>query len=88
MDNFDELFSRAAGWLFVIVGVDQVRPDVVLEHDSQQAVHRAAATGDLLQYVDAPTLVFERSLDRSDLTLDTADSVEQLLFLANGMTHG
>jgi len=75
MDNFDELFSRAAGWLFVTVGVDEMGPYVVLEHDSQQAVHRTTAARDLLQHVGTSMLLFERPLNGFDLPLDAADPI-------------
>jgi hypothetical protein len=60
VNNFDELVSRAAGRLFFGVCIDKVRADVVLEYDSQQAVHRATTARDLLQHVCAASLLFER----------------------------
>jgi len=75
MDNFDELLSRAAGWLFVTVSVDEMSPYVVLEHNSQQTVHRATATRDLLQHVATSMLLFERPLNGFDLPLDAANPI-------------
>ncbi|MBB5407466.1 hypothetical protein HDG34_001398 [Paraburkholderia sp. HC6.4b] len=87
MNDFDELVSRAAGRLFVDFGIDEMRADMLLEHYRQQAIHRAATTGYLLQDVDASTLFLKRPLDGFDLPLDAADPVEKLLFLTNGVAR-
>lgn len=80
MNDLDKLVSRAAGRLFVAVRIDEMGADMVLKHYRQEPIHRAAATGYLLQDVDTPLLLLERPLDRFDLPLDAPDPVEQLLF--------
>jgi hypothetical protein len=50
-------------------------PDVVFQHNCQQAVHRSATTRNPLQYIGAAVLFLERPLDGLNLPLDAADPV-------------
>lgn len=61
---------------------------VVFQHDSQQAIHRAAAARNELQHIIAAALVLDCALDGFDLPLDAAHAIEQRLLLANCMAHG
>jgi hypothetical protein len=62
-------------------------PDVVLEHDGEQAIHRASTTRDSLQDIRAAVLFLERPLNSFNLPLDTANPVEKFLFFLNRVTH-
>jgi hypothetical protein len=87
VDDFDELLSRAAGWIFVSVGIDEVIPDVVLEHHGEQPIHRSPTTCYPLQDIGTAVLFVERTLDRFNLALDAANPVEKLLFFLNRVAH-
>ena len=63
MDDFNELLGRAAGWTFVSVGIDEVIPDVVLEHHGEQPIHRSPTTCYPLQDIGTAVLFVERTLD-------------------------
>jgi len=49
MNNIDQLLSGIT-LLFSMgsIGINQVRSDVIFQHDGQQAIHCASATGYLL----------------------------------------
>jgi hypothetical protein len=75
MNNFDELFRRTATVILAVVRIDKMVPDVVFQHNCQQAVHRSATTRNPLQYIGAAVLFLERPLDGLNLPLDAADPV-------------
>ena len=74
----------APGWRF---GVDQMGPHMVLDHLGHQAAGRAAHGGDQVHHRLAAGLLVERPLDRLDLAPDSAHAREELLLVADGVSH-
>src|ERR1700756_4829417 len=52
MDYFDKLLGSAAGFVSRF-RIDKVGSDVVFEYHSEQPIHRASTTRDLLEHVHA-----------------------------------
>lgn len=61
--------------------------DMFLDDLAEQAVERAAATGDDMHHLLAPRLGLECALDGVDLSADAAHPIQELGFLANGVAH-
>jgi hypothetical protein len=87
VNNFDELFRRAATVVLSGIRIDKVIPDVVFQHNGQQAVHCSATTRNPLQNIRAVVLSLKRPFDGLNLPFDTADPVKKFPFFLNRMTH-
>ena len=86
--DVDQLFGGAAGFgIGLQRGIDQMHPDVIFDHFAHQAVDRAPRGRDELQDVGTAELLFERALDRLDLSADAPHAVQELGFLSDGMGH-
>jgi hypothetical protein len=66
-----------------LVGVDEMRPNVILD----DLGHRSARAGDRMRHLFAARLRIERALNRL-LASDAAHSRQQLGFFADGVRHG
>jgi hypothetical protein len=60
---------------------------MILYDLAQQAIHRASTAGDALQNVGATNFLFQSALNGLDLTSNATDAIQQLGFLADGVTH-
>ena len=88
MDDIDQLFAGIAAQLFrVALDGNEMAADMILENDRQQAVHGAAAGGDLLEDVDAVPLLLHRALYGIQLSTQAPDPVQQFLLLLCDMSH-
>jgi hypothetical protein len=83
VDNLEELLAG----LDIGGCARKMGPDVVLYNLGQQAIHRAAAAGNALQYVGTTDFLFQRALDCLDLTSNAADPIQQLGFFTDRMAH-
>src|ERR1700730_5245361 len=82
MDHVDQLVcGLAVERAGVRLAVDQVRADVVLDHDGQEPVDGAAARRNQVHDLCTASLAFERALDGLDLPVDSTDPVQQLALL-------
>ena len=60
---------------------------VILENLRHQAVDGAARRGQEMHHVGAVGVALEGALDGFDLAANAADAVEQLLLVADGVSH-
>ncbi len=67
--------------------VNDVMFDVALNDFSQQTIHRTTACRDVLQHGAGVLLRLETLLNRRNLTCYPPDAIEELLLIANGVTH-
>ena len=85
----DERFSFGTARAFgVLRRIDDMQPDVILDHLGHQAVHGAARGDDQVQDGGAAFLVLERAFDRLDLAAHAPDPIKQFELLAFGVGHG
>jgi len=68
-------------------GIQNVKADVPLDHLGHQSVHGASASGNVMQNIGTLSFLLERSCDRLYLASDSPNSIEQLLFLFNRVSH-
>jgi len=61
--------------------------DVTLDQLRHEAVQRAAGGGHELEDLGAPVLLLDGALERLDLSTDTPDAADQLLFILGGVRH-
>src|SRR5215471_20235852 len=86
LDRLDQLF-RAALTLGALRGLDDVKPNMVLDHLGHQAVDGAARGDDQMQHRGAALFLLQGPLDRLDLAGDAPNAIEQLLLFLNRMAH-
>src|SRR5208337_743483 len=87
-DNIKELLRRfGVQRVRMPVGVDEMRPNVILDDFGHQTGHCAARTGDQVHHLFATRLAVELALNCFDLAPDAAHPRQQLVFLANRMSH-
>ena len=67
--------------------VDQMRTHVVFHDLRHESGHGAACAGDQMHDLLTPRLGFEGPFNSLDLSSNTADARQQLLLVANRMTH-
>jgi hypothetical protein len=60
---------------------------MILYDLAQQAIHRTATARNTLQYIGATDFLFQRTFNGLDLTSNATDSVQQLGFLTDRVTH-
>src|SRR5512146_908222 len=88
LHDVDQLLSGACfGRRRAPVRINHVVPDVALHHLRHQTAHGAPSRGDQQHNVRAVLLVFETALYGLDLSNDSLDASQQLLFVPNGMCH-
>jgi hypothetical protein len=87
VDDVDELIRSLYARL-TRTSPDQVFPHVILKNLCEETIHGTARGGKKMHDVRAVRLSFERALHGFHLTSDATDTVEQLLLVANGMSHG
>ena len=64
-----------------------VETDVAFNYFSHQRIHGAATRGDVVKYIGAFSFLVQSLFDRGDLAHNSADAVQQLLFLFYGVRH-
>jgi hypothetical protein len=69
------------------VGVDQMRPHMVLDYFRHEPCHGAACAGDQMHDLLASRLGFEGPFNPLYLSSNTAYPRQQLLLVANRMAH-
>jgi len=67
--------------------IENVKPDVPLDHFGHQSVHCAAARGDIVEHIGAFRFLFQRAIDRLDLTADAADAIQEFFLLFDCVGH-
>ena len=77
---------RAPGVL--VLGIHQVRADVILDDLCRQARQCSTGAGKQMHHLLALSLAVQRSFDGFYLPSDTADPSQELLLVAYGMSHG
>lgn len=88
MDDLDEIVCRIRierPW--ILLGIDQMGPNVVLDHFSHQTGDASAYAGDQVHDAFAFGFLSECTLDRFDLPLDATDAGKELFLFSNGMAH-
>src|SRR4029077_94004 len=89
MDDLDELLGGLSTWIVPRSRrVDDMLTDMVLDHLRDEAVERAATRGDLLQNRGTVGLHLHRTFNRFELSPNTSNPGQKLLFLCLGMRHG
>jgi hypothetical protein len=88
MDHLDELIGcvgvqRAR----ILLGIDQMGTDVVFDHFGHQAGDPASNAGDHMHDALASGFFGQRSLDRFDLTANSANAREQLFLFPDRVRH-
>ena len=87
-DDFEQLLGRVGVQRpGMLLGIDEMRPHVILDHLGHQTGHGAARAGDQMHDLFAAGLAVERALDGLDLAPDAAHARQQLVFFADGMGH-
>jgi len=61
--------------------------NVALDHLGHESVHGAPASRNVMQYLGAFGISFERPFDRLNLASNPPYAIEQLLFLFGGVSH-
>jgi len=82
-DDIDQLLSGPG--LFrpgILVGVNNMEPDMAIEHLSHERVDRAPAGGNCVQNLRTIRSSFDCVLDRLNLAADPADAIEQFLLIS------
>ena len=88
MDDLDEIVRRIRierAW--ILLGIDQMGPNVVLDHFSHQTGDASAYAGDHVHDAFAFGFLPQRTLDRFDLAFDPTDARKELFLFPYGMTH-
>jgi hypothetical protein len=67
--------------------IEDMEPDVTLDHLRHQGIHRAPARGNAMQRPRALCFLLQVPFDSLDLPPDTTDPVEQLFLFLDGMCH-
>jgi hypothetical protein len=85
-----DIAELANGLLTVGLGAsaEDVGLKMLVDNFSHEAVHCPACCGDELKRLRAARLGFERPFNSFDLAPDTANALEEFIFLANGVSHG
>jgi len=87
-DHFDEPVRRVrVERARILLGVDEMGPDVVFDHLGHQAGDAAANARDHVHDALAFGLFGQRPLDRFDLAANAADPGEQLFLFSDRMCH-
>jgi hypothetical protein len=68
-------FVRAARSFGVLGWLDDVDPNMILDHFCHETVHRPARRDDQVKHRGAPLFFFKRPLDGFDLTANTTNSI-------------
>ena len=87
MNNIDQFFGAFGARTALMIGIDDVHPNMILDDLSHQAVHRAARGDDEMEDVGASFFLLDRALERLDLAEDAAHPVQQLRFFFDGVSH-
>jgi hypothetical protein len=66
LHRFDQFFGAAAAF-GVAHGIDDVKPNMVLDNFGHETAHGAARRDDQMQHRGAALFLFERALDSFDL---------------------
>ena len=77
----------AAAALGVTRRIDDMKPDMVLDHFAHQAGQRAAGRDDKVEHVGAALFLVQRALNGLDLATHAFDPIEELKLLAFGVGH-
>lgn len=72
----------------MFLGIDQVRPHMILDHFGHQAGRGTTHTSDQVHDFFAAAFFFKRPLDRFGLSANATNAPKKLLFLTNGVCHG
>ena len=84
--HVDQLFGAAHPLAVVpVLGIKDVRANVVFHHLRHEAVHGAARGGDQLQDFCALDLSLQSALDRFNLAAQAAHAIEELALLSDGV---
>jgi hypothetical protein len=84
LHGLDQLLGAARA-LGILGRIDDVHPDMVLDHFGHEAAHGAAGRDDQMQHSGAALLTLKSALDRLDLAAHAADPGQELVLLAFGM---
>lgn len=88
MDDLDEIVRRVRiERARIFLGIDQMGPNVVLDHFSHQTCDASAYTGDHVHDAFALGFLSQSTLDRFDLAFDPTDAGKKLLLSPYGMAH-
>jgi len=71
----------------MLLGVHQMRADMVLDHLCHQTSHGAARTSQQVHDLLAAGLAFQRTLDRLDLPAQAPDTRQQPMLVPHRMGH-
>ena len=88
MDDLDEIVRRVRierAW--ILLGIDQMGPNVVLNHFSHQTSDASAYARDHMHDAFALGFLSQRTLDRLDLAFDPTDAGKELFLFPYGMAH-
>jgi hypothetical protein len=83
LHGFNQLLS-STGALKAADRIDDVEPDMILDHVGHQAAQGAARSDD---EVESTSVLLDRSLNRLDLATYAPHAVKELLFFAFGVRH-
>jgi hypothetical protein len=86
LHGFNQLLS-STGALKAADRIDDVEPDMILDHVGHQAAQGAARSDDEVEYIGATSVLLDRSLNRLDLATYAPHAVKELLFFAFGVRH-
>lgn len=88
MDDVDEFFGGLGSRVVAGKrGIDEMFPNMILDHFRNEAVEGSAARRRLLQDTRAFLLFLDRALDGLDLAPDPLQPIEELGFLASDVRH-
>ena len=71
----------------MLLGIDEMRSDVLLNHFRHQSGGRSAHASDLVHDLFATRFSLERTLNCLHLATDTADPSQKSLLFMDGMCH-
>ena len=71
----------------MLLGIDEMRSDVLLNHFRHQSGDRSAHASDLVHDLFATRFSLERTLNCLHLATDTADPSQKSLLFMDGMCH-
>jgi hypothetical protein len=87
LNDIDQFLGAPGARTALMIGIDDVHPNMILDDFGHQAVHCAARGDDEMEDVGASFFFLDRALERLHLTEDAAHSVEQLGFFFDGVSH-
>jgi hypothetical protein len=84
--HVDQLFGTTHPLAVVpVLGIKDVRANVIFHHLRHEPIHGAASGGDELQHLGALDLPLQSALDRFNLAAQAAHAIEELALLSDGV---